>query len=36
MQNFDFKLNPNQSFAALAAGTLRPKDGTKCYLTQRI
>lgn len=36
LQNFDFELNPNQSFSSIQAGTLRPKDGTKCYLTQRL
>jgi cholesterol 24-hydroxylase len=35
IQNFDFTLNPTQSYAIADALTLRPKDGVKCKLTMR-
>lgn len=35
VQNFDFKLVPGQSHGALLMTTLRPKDGTLCYLNLR-
>lgn len=35
VQRFDFKLDPNQSFDCAVETTMRPKDGTKCYLSVR-
>nr|QUF59386.1 cytochrome p450 CYP3049C1 [Brachionus angularis] len=35
VQNFEFRLDPNQSMKACLLTTLRPKDGTKCYLKPR-
>ena len=35
LQKFDFKLDPTQSMAIHQALTLRPKDGTRCFLTLR-
>lgn len=35
LQMFDFKLDPTQSFDYEQALTLRPKDGTRCFLTLR-
>lgn len=35
VQKFDLKLDPTQSFALDQAITLRPRGGTRCYLTMR-
>ncbi len=35
LQKFDFKLDPTQSFDIEQNGTLRPKDGTRCFITLR-
>ena len=35
IQNFDFKLDPNQSFRPIEMTTLRPVDGCKAYLSIR-
>nr|UOU03247.1 cytochrome P450 3049F1 [Brachionus rubens] len=35
VQNFDFTLDPNQNFGVIQEATLRPADGTKCFLSSR-
>ena len=35
IQNFDFKLDPNESFQISNSVTLKPKNGTKCFITLR-
>lgn len=35
VQNFNIKLDPTQSMRPIQELTLRPIDGTKCYLSLR-
>ena len=35
VKNFDFELVPNQNLNPVSFTTLRPIDGTKCFVTQR-
>jgi hypothetical protein len=36
IQNFIFKLDPDQSLKEAQELTLRPVDGTKCFLSLRV
>jgi cholesterol 24(S)-hydroxylase len=35
IQNFDFRLDPTQKFHTADLGTLKPFDGTKCFISLR-
>ena len=35
IKNFDFELIPNQSLKAVQHATIRPRDGTKVFITPR-
>ena len=35
IKNFDYELDPNQSFGITQEFTLKPKDGTKCTFKLR-
>ena len=35
IKNFDFELMPNQNLGAVQFATIRPIDGTKCFIYPR-
>lgn len=35
VRNFDFELDPSQDFGKTQEATLRPTDGTRCFLSPR-
>ncbi len=35
LQKFDFKLDPTQSMEYVQQMSLRPKDGTRCFISLR-